>query len=128
MTTRYLPHLLYATMLTSFSVHLLNTRKSAAEERSTLRARETILTSINSRLRVGENVTDEEIARLKFLGDRKIGLSTMRDEEADELMKRIGWKETVFGKKREDWQYDDQLDRELEQCESDIFNLCPPMH
>ncbi|TDL18029.1 hypothetical protein BD410DRAFT_512471 [Rickenella mellea] len=101
---RYLPHLLYATAITSFSLHLLAQRKTGADTRLRLDAHIGILEEINGRLRRGEDVKDEEIERTRRL---------MREEGAERLAgggiggAGIGWKEVILGRKTIDRKSED---------------------
>jgi hypothetical protein len=118
MALRYVPNILYAMGLTSVSIHLLDTRKQMAEERAIYRAQESVLSSLISRLRAGEDISDTEIERLKTLAYRRTLDSRLgTDEQKEEI--RMGWKETLLGRVRKDVGRDDErVEKEIEACES----------
>ena len=94
----YLPHVVYATALTSIAVHLLSQRRGAEERRFQLEARIGILESIRNRLKAGEDVSDEEIARLRRMATE--GTTSVSGGPSKAVRKReIGWKEVMFGGK-----------------------------
>ena len=91
----HLPHVIYATALTSLSIHLLATRRAGADARHAAEARRSILEGLASRLRAGERVEDDEMARIARLlreGEVKSGEgSSVRESELD-------WRAVLFGR------------------------------
>lgn len=63
----YLPHIIYSTALTSIALHLLVTRKDADAAQRKAEARISLLEGLASRLRAGERVNSEELARVQKL-------------------------------------------------------------
>ena len=63
----YLPHIIYATALTTLALQLLSTRKEGAAARHQAEARISLLDGLASRLRAGERVSEDEIARIRRL-------------------------------------------------------------
>jgi hypothetical protein len=114
MTIRYLPHIIYSIALTSISMHLLNTRKNAADERAAFRARESVLTSLITRLKTGENVSDAEIAKMRLMGNSKGGMVAMYELPNPGGGKSTSWKDAVMGQKSNE--HDDL--KQLEDCAS----------
>ena len=115
MTTRYIPHIIYAVALTSSSIHLLNHRKNAAEERALLRARESVLVSIIEKLKKGDNMSDAEITRLRYLGERKEFEGMVKQELQTSGVPTTSWRDTFLGKKGSAAE-DDRLAREWADC------------
>lgn len=75
----YLPHLLYATAVSSLALHYLNTKKETKNQVWFAQARISVLEDIATRLRAGEDLPDAEIERLKRL--------TREDDGAAGVMK-----------------------------------------
>ncbi|KZT41959.1 hypothetical protein SISSUDRAFT_981165 [Sistotremastrum suecicum HHB10207 ss-3] len=120
MTTRYIPHLISATLLTSLSMHLLMHRKGSQDERATLDARISVLESLVARVKSGENVSDREIQRLKNLG-RGSGSTGLGVDmgTVSESLRSTGWRDMVLGKKPVE---DPAATRELESGEQSLQN------
>jgi len=91
----YLPHILYATALTSVSIHLLWQRNTEREDRARYQAQVSILEDLAQQLRSGAPITDEEITRLKNLAR----LHGQGGEEQKQTAEAIRWSEVVWGKK-----------------------------
>ena len=142
MTTRYIPHILYSLALTSFSMHLLNTRHQSATLHAAFLARQSVLTSLIERLKAGENVSDAEVMRLKLEGDER-GMVAMCElpggTEGGGTGGRLGmgesgggglgkggtsWKETVMG--RESKGHEDL--KQLEECMSSLSRPSYSVH
>ena len=121
---KYLPHVIYATALTSFSIHLLTKRRAAAEGKLATEARISILEGLASRLRAGERVGDEEVTRIRRLlreGDSKIGEgSSVKDSEID-------WRSVLFGRGEKDeplrTQSEERAVKEWDSSESNLLSL-----
>jgi len=117
MLSAYLPHLIYSTVLTSLSFHLLFQKKQSEVDRAHLSAQISILESLKHRLRSGQDISDDEIGRLCRLA------KTHEDghmEGAGMKRENVGWKEVFLGRKSEgdsgerekkDWE---ELQREVE--------------
>jgi hypothetical protein len=94
----YVPHLIYSTILTSFSFHLLFHKKQSEVDRAHLTAQISILETLAHRLRSGQDVSDEEIERLCRLAktheDGPVEGSGVKKE-------KIGWKDVFMGRKTE---------------------------
>lgn len=98
MTTRYIPHLIYALALTSISTHSLWHRKEAEEQRRHYTTRIALLEDTVRRLRAGEHVPESEFATLKKLASEPgMGSKAARGVEAGEGA--IGWREVLLGRK-----------------------------
>jgi len=63
----YLPHAIYSMAIISLSVHLVNTRKKADEERARVSAQISILESVSEQLRSNKPLSEEELSRLRQL-------------------------------------------------------------
>ena len=63
----YLPHVVYATALTSLALHLLVTKKDTDETLRRADARISLLDGLATRLRSGERVHADELARVQRL-------------------------------------------------------------
>ncbi|EIN06751.1 hypothetical protein PUNSTDRAFT_105917 [Punctularia strigosozonata HHB-11173 SS5] len=121
MSLRYVQHILYSVAITSISIHLLNTRKSAEATRSQLRAQISVLETIAQRLRSGEDVSDAEISRLQRLlrANEVDALESTSTSDKDE----IGWREVLLGRKRREAERlkTEELDRrDMERVEASI--------
>jgi len=96
----YLPHLIYATAISSLSLHLLMQKKSSAERIRQAGARISVLETLASRLEAGENVTDDEIARSRRMV--REGAKDLYEEvnKAGGMMKEadVDWKTVVLGR------------------------------
>jgi len=101
MAIRYLPHIIYSIALTSLSMNLLNTRKNAEDERAAFRARESVLTTLITRLKSGENVSNAEIAKMRLMGNSQRGMVAMSELPAPVPGngRSTSWKEAVMGQK-----------------------------
>ena len=87
----HLPHIIYATALTSLALHLLATRKAGAAARQQAEARISLLEGLATRLRAGERLPEDEVTRVHRL---------LREEGEVEVKKvDVDWKAVVFGKK-----------------------------
>ncbi|KAH8115193.1 hypothetical protein DFH11DRAFT_1543302 [Phellopilus nigrolimitatus] len=97
----HLPHALYALALTSLALHLHTTRKAAQEQRAAAAARISVLAGLAARLRAGERVPADELARARRLvrpgGDVADGRDEARSAEATE--RDVGWRAVVLGRK-----------------------------
>jgi len=94
----YIPHLIYSTVLTSLSFHLLFQKKQSEVDCAHLNAQISILESLAQRLRSGQDVSDEETDRLCRLA------KTHKDghvEGAKLKKEKIGWKDVFWGRKSE---------------------------
>ena len=94
MTISYLPHILYATALTSVSIHLLWQRNIEREDRARYHAQVSILEGLARQLRSGVPITDEEVTRLKNLA-RVHG----QGEGQKQSTEVVRWSEVVWGRK-----------------------------
>ncbi|KAH0829110.1 hypothetical protein J3R83DRAFT_2576 [Lanmaoa asiatica] len=94
MAIPYLPHILYSTVLTSVSIHLLWQRTTEKEDRARYHAQMSILEDLARQLRSGAPITDEEIIRLKNLA-RIHG----QGEGQEQSTGAIRWSEVVWGRK-----------------------------
>ncbi|KIL00858.1 hypothetical protein PAXRUDRAFT_462390 [Paxillus rubicundulus Ve08.2h10] len=121
----YLPHILYSTVLTSVSIHLLWQRKAAEETRARHNAQITILEDLTQQLRSGVPMTDEEINRLRNLA-RSHG-------EGGEAQRQSGgeirWMDVIWGNKavaKDEWEQRDleqkNYQKKDEGCESNSMN------
>lgn len=93
---RHLPHVIYATALTSLSLHLVGTRKVDAERRKAAEARISVLEGLASRLRAEEYTNDEEFIKAWRLsrGQRHSGEVTVKDgRELD-----VDWRAVALGR------------------------------
>jgi len=113
----YLPHLIYSTVLTSLSFHLLFQKKQSEVDRAHLTAQISILESLKDRLRSEQDISDDEIERLCRLAKTH---EESHMEGAGMKREKVGWKEVFLGQKSEvdpgehdkkDWE---ELQRELE--------------
>ena len=94
----YIPHVLYATAVTSFSLHLLMQKKSAAERFRQADARITILEELVTRLQAQDpTLSSVEIQRLRRMGHGEYVEAKMANAEVQE--KNVGWKTVVLGRK-----------------------------
>jgi hypothetical protein len=94
----YVPHLIYSTILTSISFHLLFQKKQSEVDRAHLTAQMTTLESLAHRLRSGQDVSDKEVERLCRLA------KTHEDtylERAGAKKEIIGWRDVFLGRKTE---------------------------
>jgi len=92
----YVPHLLYSTVLTSLSLHLLFHKKQSEVDRSHLTAQISILESLTQQLRSGQDVADGEIERLYKLA------KTHDDSYVDGTgveRQKVGWRDVFLGRK-----------------------------
>lgn len=110
------PFFIYWTIITSLTVHLLRTRTKAKEDAAKASAQSSVLEGLISRLRQGERVPPDEIDReLEMVGLKErtvlsaVGAArTTQDEErpggeAEAALAesgQVGWRETIFGRKR----------------------------
>lgn len=102
----HLPHVLYATALTSLGLHLLSTRKAGQAARSQADARISLLDGLATRLREGENVSRDEVVRVLRLmrendGDRT-GFGSGKDLEVlgrgEAVERDVDWKTMLLGR------------------------------
>lgn len=96
----YLPHLIYATAVTSLSLHLLMQKKGSAERIRQAEARISILQNLAFRLRSGENVTEDEIARSRRMV-REGGNDVFEEaNRAGGMVKEtdVDWKTVMLGR------------------------------
>ncbi|KAF8627767.1 hypothetical protein AX17_006132 [Amanita inopinata Kibby_2008] len=103
--TGYIPHALYATAITSLSIHLVHHRKSADDEKTSVKTRISILESIAEQLRTDKSVSREALDRMKRLARAPlVKAEEWKSEGGGEgggEGERISWKEVVFGRRRE---------------------------
>ncbi|KAG1796504.1 hypothetical protein EV424DRAFT_1268647, partial [Suillus variegatus] len=57
--TQYIPHILYSTVVTSISMHLLWQRKTADEDQARFKAMASILQDVIEQLRLDKSISDE---------------------------------------------------------------------
>lgn len=97
----HLPHVIYATALTSIALHLLSTRKAGAAAKQQADARISLLDGLATRLRAGERVSADDLGRVRRLlrgGDADdAGAGVIQRMEATE--KDVDWKATVLGRR-----------------------------
>lgn len=96
---RYLPHLLYATALTSAALNLISKRAGATEKQRRALARISVLEAINERLKSGENVSDTEIERLQNLVRDKVDLGDVEHAGMTQE-KEVDWKSVFLGRRK----------------------------
>lgn len=118
MANRYLPHVLYATLLTSVSIHVLAQRSTQAEERARCAAQISLLEDLVARLHIGNsgsdsNVDEAEVERVRRLvrahdfgrgvrngvwseGDAQGGETT---RAADARRTSVRWADVLWGRK-----------------------------
>jgi hypothetical protein len=94
----YLPHLIYSTILTSLSFHLLFQKKQSEVDRAHLTAQISILESLKDRLRSEQDISDDEIERLCRLAKTH---EESHMEGAGMKREKVGWKEVFLGQKSE---------------------------
>lgn len=93
----YLPHIIYATALSSLSLHLLNTRKSSKEQRYAVDGRISLLEGLATRLRSNEDLSEKEVTKiLKLAGSTTNFNNVLKKESPTE--EKIGWKSVFFGR------------------------------
>ncbi|KAF8075131.1 hypothetical protein FPV67DRAFT_1665863 [Lyophyllum atratum] len=97
MPSPYLPHAIYSVAVVSISIHLVNQRKLASDERARITAQTSILESISEQLRSDKPLSENELEKLRRLA-RPIE-RTPSDEVTGES---IGWKEIFLGRKKEE--------------------------
>ncbi|KIY71445.1 hypothetical protein CYLTODRAFT_122957 [Cylindrobasidium torrendii FP15055 ss-10] len=85
----YWPHVVYSIAITSCSVHLVTQKNEQKDEKSRVDAKISVLESIASRLKQGERIQAEEMARLQ----RLVASHSTKPEEG------LTWREAFFGKK-----------------------------
>ncbi|KAI5122322.1 hypothetical protein M0805_002489 [Coniferiporia weirii] len=114
----HLPHIIYATALTSLALHLLSTRKAGDAARRQAAARIGLLDGLAVRLRAGERVPPDEVARVQRLL-RDIGTGESRELveigdgrggalRADAEERDVGWKAVLLGRKSRNGSLADQ--------------------
>jgi len=113
--TRHIPELIYALAFSSISVNLLWQRRAAETDRRHYSARLSILGELAGRLRVGGEVTDAEVARLRRLAET-VGEDTYAGES-------IGWRDVIFGRKESGLEREGK--EELERRELERGASCP---
>ncbi|THG95760.1 hypothetical protein EW145_g7902 [Phellinidium pouzarii] len=104
----HLPHVIYATALTSLALHLLATRKASVSARRQAAARIGLLESLAAHLRTGEHVSQEELGRVRRLlrdggaGEAEVdgnaGDGRGGSLRTDATEKDVGWKVVLFGR------------------------------
>ncbi|KAI9064771.1 hypothetical protein FKP32DRAFT_1665730 [Trametes sanguinea] len=131
---QYLPHIIYATALTSIATHHLQQRKAFEAERAHVAAQLSILEDLRTRLSAAEELDRREIERLWRLA-KSHDVWRAREEAARgesstaqhvagvgaaEGEDTIGWKEVLFGK-RFDTRRSEELDRkDLERVRKEV--------
>lgn len=93
-TSAYIPHALYSAAITSISIHLVSTRKSADSDRAHINAQISILESIKEQLQSNKPISNDELERLKRLARTPEKTVETTEEES------IGWKEVFLGRKK----------------------------
>ena len=122
----YLPHLVYATALTSTSMHHLHARKRAEGDAAHVAAQRSLLVGLRDRLLSGERVPGEEFDRLWRLARGHDVFRGLKEEEgqkaegAGDGAEGIGWKEVVFGKR-----FDTSRTEELDRADLEKGTCCP---
>ncbi|KAG1723131.1 uncharacterized protein EDB91DRAFT_1240143 [Suillus paluster] len=116
--TRYIPHVLYSTALTSVSIHLLWQRKIAEEDRASFKAQTSILQDLIEQLRSGKSISDEEITKSRNLAR----IHGEGRQSSDKERTNIGWMDVVWGRKTPaDLGVSDEWERrDLEQIRKEI--------
>jgi len=109
----YIPHLIYATALTSLSFHLLFQKKQSEIDHAHLAAQTSILESLAHRLRSGQDILDEEVERLCRLAKTH---EETHVEGAGVKREKVGWKEVFLGRKIEGDAGEREM-KNLEECE-----------
>ncbi|TEB38053.1 hypothetical protein FA13DRAFT_720295 [Coprinellus micaceus] len=95
MVSPYVPHAIYGMAILSISIHLVNAKKTAEEDRTRLQSRESILGQIRDQLKVeGKGVNWEEVDRLKRLA-RPV------ENDGDRLLPevKLSWTDVFYGRK-----------------------------
>ena len=95
MVSPYVPHAIYGMAILSISIHLVNAKKTAEEDRTRLQSRESILTQIRDQLKVeGKGVNWEEVDRLKRLA-RPV------EHDGDRFLPevKLSWTDVFYGRK-----------------------------
>jgi len=95
MPSPYLPHVIYSVAILSLSIHLVNQRKLASEERSRIAARTSILESIAEQLRSDKPLSENELEKLK-----RLARPLERNPDEEVLGGTIAWKEIFLGRKK----------------------------
>lgn len=95
--TRYLPELFSSIVFSSLAVHLFFHRRAAAADRARLEARTSILDRLAARLRVGEPVPQQEIARLRKLAREAEHEHTRA--QLDGAADAVGWRDVLLGRR-----------------------------
>ncbi|GLB41655.1 hypothetical protein LshimejAT787_1002550 [Lyophyllum shimeji] len=96
MPSPYLPHAIYSVAIISLSIHLVNQRKLASEERARIAARTSILESIAEQLRSDKPLSENELEKLKRLA------RPLEHDPAQEVGETVGWKDIFFGRKKKE--------------------------
>ncbi|KAG5654187.1 hypothetical protein H0H81_006569 [Sphagnurus paluster] len=98
MPSPYLPHAIYSVAIVSLSIHLVNQRKLAGDERARIAAQTSILESISEQLRSNKAISGDELERLKRLA------RPLEHNPATEGIpgESIGWREIFLGRKKEE--------------------------
>ena len=106
--THYLPHLLYATALTSLGMHALAQRKAAESARAHIDAQLSLLSALATPRADGEPLDEREFERLWRLarshGEAAAGgeVDAMAQARAGEGEgESIGWREVFLGRRRD---------------------------
>ncbi|KAG6918953.1 hypothetical protein DXG01_010192 [Tephrocybe rancida] len=95
MPSPYLPHAIYSVAIITLSIHLVNQRKLAIDERAHVAAQTSILESIREQLQSDKPLSNEELVRLKRLA------RPIEHNAADGVPeKTIMWREIFLGRKK----------------------------
>ncbi|EIW80275.1 hypothetical protein CONPUDRAFT_34734, partial [Coniophora puteana RWD-64-598 SS2] len=87
---------LYATAITSISIHSLWQRKCAEEDRARIQAHVSILEDLAARLRSDDAISGQEVAKLRQLASGSKGLYNGPSAAAGEM----GWLEVLWGRRQ----------------------------
>jgi hypothetical protein len=94
----YLPHVLYGLALTSISMNLVSQRRTIEEEQYRMKARISILESIQQQLQSNDPLSTEELERLKKLA-RHSSSSDAAVAAVAEKKEEVKWSDIFRGKK-----------------------------
>jgi len=109
----HLPHILYSTVLTSVSIHLLWQRRASEDERARKHAQITILEDLAHQLRSGTPITDDAVDKLRKLAhvhstqDPREG--TAEGHGVQE--RKVRWTDVLWGNKVVDQKGTDEWER-----------------
>ncbi|KAG6329492.1 hypothetical protein ID866_9597 [Astraeus odoratus] len=120
---KYLPHVLYSTVLTSVSIHLLWQRRASEDDRARKNAQITILEDLARQLRSGAPITDEEVDRLRNLA-RVHGVQGSGEDMAEGHgvpERKVQWADVLWGRKWSDQEGSDEWEqKDLEQIRTEF--------